>query len=310
MDKRILLGRIIAPALLIISLLCFMGGWIKTGDDYTQETIELLMGDFNEILTDDTAEMVTAQLEAIGASVTGKQLIQHFFDVSDLVKSGKISPVDIAFKLNIINDLAKLNKDGIYLGAGGEFEDAIIILQAVIWATRFFLALTIAYAILSAVMTARGGRFWNIFMLILYAGWFFAWFIVYMITVALLNEIGISEYEMKLQLSPLSYIPLIISIIVLVLSIVFNRKVEEECVNTIAESDNTVNNQVASERPNINFDNLIINFDQLAEGSKSTVKEMEYVNEASVEGNYIVCPACGQINDNKSTICCVCGKGL
>lgn len=364
--KRNVLGKVIAPILTALCILCFFNGWIIAQNSYTEQSFNAIVAEINSVVDSTPTEMLDAQLEEFGASISGQTMIKHFKQMTGIIEDGGVSPVEFGFRTQFIMDYFALSKAGFDIGLGDSVLSAVIVARLFILITRIALILTFAYYIITIVMTIKGGRFWNIFAIILSLGWWVVWLFAYVAIRGEFYDLGLANDELGILLSNVSIFPVLLSILALIFAIIGNKKDKNDKKNAVSkkaenndkkETDGSGNDTEAgkndkegsasADTDNVNSQFVltdaddpesdirifvpdiealnergidVVNAKTLLDLSKETVSEgapeekpasgMSYVNVESVEGNFVRCPSCGQINDNDAKECIMCGSKL
>lgn len=320
--KKEILAKYVSPVLVILCVSCLFGGWLMAKNETTTQTLNVLADELLDVIGGGPVDMLNNELKEFGATLTGDMMLRHLRQGFAIVRDGAISPYEIAFKTKIISDFSTLYEHGMNFGFGDSIMTAIISLKMLGKGIRIFFIITVIYSIFSIIMTAKGGRFWNILLVIIYLVWWFAWYFVCAIINGFLSGTYYESVGMGCRLSFLSFAPIILSIAALIFAITGNKKEKKKEIEEIAtqvleeSSDNeeTAKADKGSDEPvAVDFSKYKISFDidgMNETDSESPQTNLEYINETSLEGNFRICSYCGQINDNKSIVCCVCGKGL
>lgn len=389
-SKKSTIFKTIAIIFMICYMGCFFTGWIQAKNDFTKDVLKQSAKEFMLTVDNGDISLLDEDLKAVNCPVTSASMVVHMRQTMSILNDGAVSPFEAAFKTTFLLDFYRMYKSGLDLGVGDVF-GTLSTIRLVIIILRVCFIFTMAYMILSIVMTIKGGRFYNIFAIVLAAAWFVVWFGAYILLAASLTGTYYASVNMGPMFSVTGLLPGAFAILALIFAIIGNKKNKkpkrneksaetedneengkgdsESNASDNVNSDEKENNQfmIADERapestvrviiPNMEkldeFDEeayrkeadailgqdkeeadseatqsenseavVSENADDNSEENKDNVEEvkkerkviridgMAYVSRESIEGNFIKCPACHQINDTDMTKCIICGCRL
>lgn len=216
-----IMGKIVTPILMACCVFCLFGGWITFKSSTTKELVKSSVESLTDEM-DDISEL-EYELEAEGINFSASKLARHAKQLVSIVKDGSISPYEVAFKTGIFIDIVEISENNRSF-FGSSLPEGVSVVVGLIWATRVFFVLTVLYYIIAIIMTIKGGRYWNIFPIILNLGWFAVWALV---TAGINSSIRSESFLMfddVLTVTFISFLPVILSILCLIFALKFNKK--------------------------------------------------------------------------------------
>jgi len=219
--KELLLGKVLGPVLIFISIFFLFAGSITTVNRRDQRDLKDAANTIKQQLKYIDEDDMEDYLDDAGIHDDVDDFIDDVKDFADIMKDGSFSASEVAFNTGILKKLYKvfdeINDDYEDRYDSTPYDDALETLNKVIWGTRlakllFFL--TIIAAVYGILMMYCGRRLAAIAPVVVNALWFIGWIVV----VFKIND----ESSIDFRITAAAVLPLIFSIVALILGIVFN----------------------------------------------------------------------------------------